>query len=99
MDSPPDKGEDVRPFLAVAAQLHRYGYSAPRILAADRVDGFLLLEDLGDVTYGRALQPGGEAIALYARAGDLRVDLPFLSGEIGYAAVGHEQGGERREQM
>lgn len=84
MDAPPDKGEDVRPFLAVAAQLHRYGYSAPRILAADRTDGFLLLEDLGDITYTRALGAGGEEIALYARAVDLLADLHRRAGELGY---------------
>ena len=44
MDAPPDKGEDVRPFLSVAAQLHRFGYSAPQVLAADSEAGFLLLE-------------------------------------------------------
>lgn len=84
MDAPPDKGEDVRPFLAVAAQLHRYGYSAPRVLAADRADGFLLLEDLGDVTYTKALATGGEEIALYALATDLLIDLHRRSGAIGY---------------
>lgn len=84
MDAPPDKGEDVRPFLSVAAQLHRYGYSAPRILAADRTDGFLLLEDLGDITYTRALAAGGEEITLYARAVDLLADLHRRSAEIGY---------------
>ncbi len=84
MDAPPDKGEDVRPFLAVASQLHRYGYSAPRILASDRARGFLLLEDLGDVTYTRALAGDGEEIVLYARATDLLADLHRRAGSIGY---------------
>lgn len=84
MDAPPDKGEDVRPFLAVAAQLHRYGYSAPRILAEDKVEGFLLLEDLGDVTYTRALADGAEEFTLYARATDLLIDLHRRTPSLGY---------------
>jgi N-acetylmuramate 1-kinase len=84
MDAPPDKGEDVRPFLAVAAQLHRYGYSAPRIVAEDRTDGFLLLEDLGDITYTRALGAGAEEVMLYARATDLLIDLHRRTGALGY---------------
>lgn len=84
MDAPPDKGEDVRPFLAVAAQLHRYGYSAPRVLAADRAAGFLLLEDLGDTTYTRALAEGAEETGLYARATDLLIDLHRRAPTVGY---------------
>ncbi len=84
MDAPPDKGEDVRPFLAVAGQLHRYGYSAPRILAADEEQGFLLLEDLGDTTYSRALAAGEDETVLYATATDLLVDLHRRSPTIGY---------------
>ena len=84
MDAPPDKGEDVRPFLSVAAQLHRFGYSAPQVLAADREAGFLLLEDLGDTTYTRALDSGAEEIALYACATDLLVDLHRRASEVGY---------------
>lgn len=84
MDAPPHKGEDVRPFLAVAAQLHRYGYSAPQVLAADQAAGFLLLEDLGDTTYTRALAGGAEEIALYACAVDLLVDLHRRAATLGY---------------
>ncbi len=84
MNAPPDKGENVRPFVAVAAQLHRYGYSAPRLLAADREAGFLLLEDLGDTTYTRALAAGADETTLYARATDLLIDLHRRAGAVGY---------------
>jgi aminoglycoside/choline kinase family phosphotransferase len=47
MDAPPPQ-EDVRPFVAVAAQLAQAGLPAPRVLAADPAQGFLLLTDLGD---------------------------------------------------
>jgi N-acetylmuramate 1-kinase len=39
--------EDVTPFIAVANGLRERGFSAPKILAAHRDAGFLMLEDLG----------------------------------------------------
>lgn len=48
MDAPPDKGEDVRPFIAIAEHLRQTGLSAPAILHRDEICGFLLIEDLGD---------------------------------------------------
>ncbi|WP_407493848.1 aminoglycoside phosphotransferase family protein [Pseudooceanicola sp. MF1-13] len=53
MDAPVDKGEDVRPFIAVAEYLLDAGLSAPRILARDLDHGFLILEDLGNDLYAR----------------------------------------------
>ncbi|MFD2741271.1 aminoglycoside phosphotransferase family protein [Sulfitobacter aestuarii] len=55
MDAPPDSGEDVTPFIAIAEYLLAQGFSAPRILAADREQGFLLLEDLGDALFARLM--------------------------------------------
>jgi aminoglycoside/choline kinase family phosphotransferase len=74
MDAPPPQ-EDVRPFLAIARRLTAFGYSAPEILAEDAAAGFLLLEDLGDTTYTRALAAGAPEADLYRRAVDLLVDL------------------------
>ncbi|MGC0223708.1 aminoglycoside phosphotransferase family protein [Pseudooceanicola nitratireducens] len=53
MDAPPEKGEDVAPFVAVADYLTGLGLSAPTILARDMARGFLLLEDLGDDLFAR----------------------------------------------
>ncbi|MDO8535120.1 MAG: tRNA (adenosine(37)-N6)-threonylcarbamoyltransferase complex ATPase subunit type 1 TsaE [Xanthobacteraceae bacterium] len=39
--------ENVRPFAALARALHKLGFSAPEIYAADLENGLLLLEDLG----------------------------------------------------
>lgn len=50
MDAPPDK-EDCKPFVDVTHRLRAAGVHAPRIVAQNPKDGFLLLEDLGDVTY------------------------------------------------
>lgn len=50
MDAPPGK-EDVGPYLKVAAMLAAIGVNAPRVLARNAADGFLLLSDLGSLTY------------------------------------------------
>jgi hypothetical protein len=69
MDAPPDKAEDVRPFVAMARHLRALGLSAPAVLAEDAASGFLLLEDLGDALFARVLEqdPGLER-PLYAAA-------------------------------
>lgn len=56
MDAPPEKGEDVRPFTAIARHLAQIGLSAPAIYAEDVAHGFLLIEDLGDDLFARVLQ-------------------------------------------
>ncbi|MEM9009763.1 MAG: phosphotransferase [Pseudomonadota bacterium] len=75
MDAPPELGEDTRPFLAVTELLHAAGLSAPQVLAADPVQGFLLLEDLGDALYVReATTPARERL-LYEAAVDVLAQL------------------------
>jgi aminoglycoside/choline kinase family phosphotransferase len=59
MDAPPAH-EDCRPFVHVAALLRAAGLNAPVVHAQDLEQGFLLLTDLGTVTYLDAL---GEANA------------------------------------
>ncbi len=66
MDAPPPQ-EDTRPFLRVAALLHEAGLNAPRILAQDVAQGFLLLTDLGTTTYLAALNDDS-ADGLFAAA-------------------------------
>jgi aminoglycoside/choline kinase family phosphotransferase len=48
MDAPAERGEDVRPFIAIADYLRQTGLSAPGIYASDIPHGLLLIEDLGD---------------------------------------------------
>lgn len=55
MDAPPEKGEDVRPFVDIAQYLTGIGLSAPEIYDQDAKDGFLLIEDLGDALFARCL--------------------------------------------
>ncbi|KFI33826.1 aminoglycoside phosphotransferase [Haematobacter missouriensis] len=76
MDAPAERGEDVRPFIAIARHLSSLGLSAPRILAEDAAQGFLLLEDLGDDLYASLLRKdAGEERLLYAAAVDALVEL------------------------
>ena len=76
MDAPPQKGEDVGPFLNVAAYLTALGLSAPRILGEDREQGYLLLEDLGDDLFARLLRLEPEAEeTLYHAAADVLLTL------------------------
>ena len=76
MDAPASRGEDVRPFTAIARHLSGLGLSAPAILAEDAEAGLLLLEDLGDALFARVLErdPGQEE-TLYRAATDLLVEL------------------------
>ncbi len=48
MDAPYERGEDIRPFIAIAEHLRSIPLSAPKIIARDMSNGFLLIEDLGD---------------------------------------------------
>jgi N-acetylmuramate 1-kinase len=52
--------EDIAPFMAIAGYLHRCGLKAPAVLASDRENGLLLLEDLGS---DGVLDAAGEPIA------------------------------------
>jgi aminoglycoside/choline kinase family phosphotransferase len=74
MDAPPEK-ENVAPFVQIAHYLEELGLSAPHILAEDRENGFLLLEDLGDDSYTRLLQH------------TMPHELPMLEQELYHAAV------------
>ena len=54
MDAPPGR-EDCRQFVKVAGLLRNAGVHVPAVLAQDVDHGFLLLSDLGNVTYLDAL--------------------------------------------
>jgi len=74
MDAPPPQ-EDVGPYVVVAALLRDLGFSAPEVLAEDRAQGFLLLEDFGDDTYTRLLERGADEPTLYGLAVDTLIAL------------------------
>jgi N-acetylmuramate 1-kinase len=62
--------EDVTPFIAMGRGLVERGFSAPRILAAERENGLLVLEDLG-----HELVVGGEPPAPIAERYAAAVDV------------------------
>jgi aminoglycoside/choline kinase family phosphotransferase len=74
--------ESVTPFIAVAHGLSERGFSAPRIIAADREAGLIVLEDLGSalVVSGEPPAPIEEryAAATDALAALHGLDLPEL---------------------
>ncbi|MDR2690153.1 MAG: phosphotransferase [Azoarcus sp.] len=69
MDAPPER-EDCRPWLAIAALFRDAGVHVPAVLAENPDEGFLLIEDLGKVTYLDALRAATprDAAHLYADA-------------------------------
>ncbi|MEO0994842.1 MAG: phosphotransferase [Pseudomonadota bacterium] len=83
MDAPVERGEDVRPFVAITEVLRNRGLSAPEILAADPCQGLLLLEDLGDALFARvcAGDPSVEP-ELYGAAVDLLASTVAPAPEI-----------------
>src|SRR5260370_38480035 len=61
--APPDL-----PFLNVHRYLERIGVRVPRIYLDASRDGFLVIEDLTDRTFGRALREGADCLDLDAAA-------------------------------
>jgi aminoglycoside/choline kinase family phosphotransferase len=48
--------EDPRPFMQIANFLTEHNFFAPKIFAYQPQDGFLLLQDFGDISFNKALQ-------------------------------------------
>ena len=77
MDDPPP-GHAVAAFVRIARLLQGMGCSAPDVLAADEVQGFALLEDLGDGSFSALLAgPAAPSLerTLYEAATDFLIDL------------------------
>lgn len=79
MDAPPPL-EDVRPFVHVAGLIAAAGLHAPRVLAADTAQGFLLLTDLGNRLLLDALREGDGAAADRLMRPALRVLVRWQQG-------------------
>ncbi len=50
MDAPPER-EDISPFIQACRWLQHTGLNVPQIMIEDKSQGFLLLQDFGDVTW------------------------------------------------
>lgn len=73
MDAPPP--ENPAQFMRVADYLRSLGFSAPQIFHHDLSQGFLALEDFGELTYTKLLQAGEDPYALYNLAVDTLIAL------------------------
>lgn len=82
MDAPPAH-EDCRPFVRVARLFADAGVHVPQVLAQDLEQGFLLLSDLGNMTYLAALEEAGTSPArareLYLEANDALIRIQLSS--------------------
>lgn len=89
MESAPDSsprstpGHKISDFLRIARALRGSGLHTPEIYAAALDQGFILMEDFGDVSFRAALEAGADPADLYALATDvlrlLRVAAPDLA--------------------
>jgi len=77
MDAPPTH-ESCAPFVQVAQLLAEAGLNAPKVLAQDLAQGFLLLSDLGDDTYLSKLNDK-TAPELYKNATDALIQMQGIS--------------------
>lgn len=77
----PPSHEDIFPFIKIARFLTGNGFSAPKINAIDEKNGFLLLEDFADDTYGKVLKEIDQSkvkeleLDLYKRACDCLIKI------------------------
>jgi aminoglycoside/choline kinase family phosphotransferase len=76
MDAPPDK-ENCEPFVRIARLMQDAGLLAPRILAWDEAQGFMLLDDIGVHTMMDAINRDNPQAnhGLYVRALDALLAL------------------------
>ncbi len=76
MDAPPDK-ENCQAFVDIAKLLIAHQVHAPKIVAENLTQGFLLLEDLGNTTLLAQLQQQLD-LELYQHAIDTLIDLQAI---------------------
>ncbi|MGR3433434.1 MAG: aminoglycoside phosphotransferase family protein [Shimia sp.] len=88
MDADPARGEDVAPFVAIAAHLRTHGLHAPQVHAADAEAGLLVIEDLGEGLFARLADDPEVEIGLYSAATDVLVALRELPPPPGLARYG-----------
>ncbi len=93
MDADPATGEDLAPFLRIAAHLRDAGLAAPAIIAADPAAGLAVVEDLGPdhVTAWLARHPQDESV-IYAAATDLLVRLHSIPSPAGLTLLTPDHG-------
>lgn len=81
MDAP-DSPDPLHSFIHIAELLYNCGFSTPEILAADTKKGFLLLEDLGDLTFNKALRNNNSPQDLYKHLVDLILEIHKIKANL-----------------
>ena len=74
MDAPPDKGESIEQFRAIADIIHTFNLSAPQITSFDTKHGFMLLEDFGQTSFSNILNKDNES-KLYKKAIEVLIQI------------------------
>lgn len=67
--------EDIQPFVVIAEELRRNGFSAPAIIDVDPAAGLAVIEDLGDAVFSDEIARGNDLRSLYAAAMHVLVRL------------------------
>ena len=89
MDAPPEK-EDCRPFVSIGEFFYRHGVRVPHIVAKDLENGFLLLEDFGDVLLSTLLDDQ-TVDANYAQSFKQLIQLQSIDGQNQFPAYSYEK--------
>jgi N-acetylmuramate 1-kinase len=74
----PPTHERIDHFIEIDQILISHGFSAPEIIAFDEENGFILLEDFGNVTFTKALKSNENKnfeLEIYQKACDVLIDL------------------------
>ena len=72
MVAPPSTGENITPFLNIAAHLRRIGLAAPEIYDFDQEHGLILMQDFGDDLYFDVVRKNpAQELCLYRAALDV----------------------------
>lgn len=93
-------GHGISDYVKISAWLRSLGLSAPAVYEASAAEGWLLIEDFGDLTFRRALEAGVDRARLYERAIEVLVRLgaaraPLPAGLPDYVGS-HIDAGRRR---
>ena len=76
LDNPPGLPDRLEDFLRMDRHLRRIGLSAPEVMAEDLANGFVLMEDFGDMLFARRLVEAPDTEAdLYQLAADLLIEM------------------------
>ncbi|MEZ2902064.1 aminoglycoside phosphotransferase family protein [Acinetobacter terrestris] len=89
MDAPPEK-EDCVPFVTIDQFFDSHGVRVPHIVAKDLEQGFLLLEDFGDVLLSTLLNDA-TVDAYYAQSFKQLIELQAIDGTENFPAYSYEK--------